>query len=246
MHPDLETLVDLHNCELELRRFDAELERLPAKKAEIEAKLLADRAALDAAKAALDALAKNRKKLELEVQDFEAKRSKYKGQLGEVKTNKEYSALLHEIENVDREIRSREDQILEAMEKVEGGQSAVKAEETAFKSVAATRREEISVIDAALADVRKKREAAAGSRETKLAALTPERRADYLRIFKSRGTALSEARDGSCTMCHVKLRPQVYVDVKHNEGIFNCSSCGRILYFNAPPPQGAVEAPLPH
>ena len=73
--------------------------------------------ALDAAKGALDGLAKDRKRLELEVQDFEAKRSKYKGQLGEVKTNKEYTALLHEIENVEREIRSREDQILEAMEK---------------------------------------------------------------------------------------------------------------------------------
>ena len=154
MHPDLETLVDLHHCDLELRRLDAELERLPKKKAEIEAKLLADRAALDAAKADLDTLAKNRKKLELEVQDFEAKRSKYKGQLGEVKTNKEYSALLHEIETMDREIRGREDQILEAMEKVEGGQAAVKAEESAFKSVESTRREEIAVIDASIAEVR--------------------------------------------------------------------------------------------
>lgn len=246
MHPDLETLVDLHHCDLELRRLDAELERLPKKKAEIEAKLLADRAALDAAKADLDTLAKNRKKLELEVQDFEAKRSKYKGQLGEVKTNKEYSALLHEIETMDREIRGREDQILEAMEKVEGGQAAVKAEESAFKSVESTRRDEIAVIDASIAEVRGRRAAAASSRETRLSALNPERRADYERIAKMRGTALSEAKDGSCTMCHVKLRPQVFVDVKHNEGIHNCSSCGRILYFNAPPPQGALEAPLPH
>ena len=50
------------------------------------------------------------------VQDLEAKRSKYKGQLMEVKTNKEYTAMLHEIEGVEREIRSREDQILQEME----------------------------------------------------------------------------------------------------------------------------------
>jgi predicted nucleic acid-binding Zn-ribbon protein len=47
-------------------------------------------------------------------------------------------------------------------------------------------------------------------------------------------------------MCHVKLRAQVFMDVKHNDAIITCSSCGRILFFDAPPPQGAIEAPLPH
>ena len=73
----------------------------------------------------------------------------------------------------------------------------------------------------------------------------PDLLAEYSRILQRRGTALAEAKDGGCTMCHVKLRAQVYVDVKRNDGIITCSSCSRILYFNAPPPQGALEAPLP-
>ena len=245
MHPDLETLVDLHKADVELRRFDAELAALPQKKAAIEAQIVADRAALDAAKGALDGLGKDRKRLELEVQDFEAKRSKYKGQLGEVKTNKEYTALLHEIENVDREIRSREDLILEAMEKVEGGQAAVKVEETSFKAVESTRREEIRGLEGRIQETQTKRTEVASTRDKKVSGLKPEVLAEYSRILKLRGTALAEAKDGACTMCHVKLRAQVYVDVKHNTSIINCSSCGRILFFNAPPPQGAIEAPLP-
>ena len=79
MLPDLETLVDLHRADVELRSFDSELQALPQKKAAIEGQIVADRAALDAAKAALDGQSKDRKRLELEVQDFEAKRSKYKG-----------------------------------------------------------------------------------------------------------------------------------------------------------------------
>lgn len=246
MHPDLETLVDLHRADLELRRFDSELAALPQKKAAIEAQIVTERAALDAAKAELDALAKNRKKLELEVQDFEAKRAKYKGQLGGVKTNKEYTALLHEIETVEHEVRAREDQILDAMEKVEGGQAAVKVEEAAFKSVEVDRRAEIKVIDAAIADLQAKRAALVVTRDMKITALNPERLGEYNRILKMRGTALSEAKDGACTMCHVKLRAQVFMDVKHNDAIITCSSCGRILFFDAPPPQGAIEAPLPH
>jgi uncharacterized protein len=245
MHPDLETLLDLHRADLDLRKVDAELQTLPPKKAAIEAQIVSDRAALDAAKAALDTLAKDRKRFELEVQDFEAKKSKYKNQLGDVKTNKEYSALLHEIENVDREIRSREDNILDAMEKVEGGQAKVKTEETAFKGVESSRREEIKVIEGQIRTAQAKRDEIAALRQKKVDALKPELLAEYSRIVKARGTALAEAKDGSCTTCHVKLRPQVFVDARHNDRIIMCSACGRILFFNAPPPQGAIEAPLP-
>lgn len=245
MHPDLETLVDLHHADVELRHFDSELAALPQKKAAIEARIVADRAALDAAKGALDGLSKDRKRLELEVQDFEAKRSKYKGQLGEVKTNKEYTALLHEIENVEREIRSREDSILEAMEKVEGGQARVKAEESSFKGVEAERREEIKAIEARIKQCEAERAAVATTREKKVTVLKPDLLGEYSRILARRGTALAEAKDGACTMCHVKLRAQVFVDVKRNDAIITCSSCSRIMFFNAPPPQGALEAPLP-
>lgn len=245
MHPDLETLVDLHHADVELRGLDNELRALPEKKSQIDAQIVADRAALDAAKAALDGLGKDRKRLELEVQDFEAKRAKYKNQLSDVKTNKEYTALLHEIETVEREIRGREDQILDAMEKVEGGQAQVKAEEAAFKSVEASRREEIREIEATIKAREAERVRVVATREARVASLRAEVLADYARILKLRGTALSEAKDGACTTCHVKLRAQVNVDVKRNDSIISCSSCSRILYFNAPPPQGALEAPLP-
>ena len=245
MHPDLEILVDLHHADVELRRFEQELLSLPQRKEAIEAQILADRAALDAARAELDGRSKERRRLELDVQDFEARRSKYKGQLGEVKTNKEYTALLHEIENVEREIRTREDHILDAMESIEVGQAAVKTEEAAFKQVEAARRDEIRALETAMQECQGKREEVAAGREKRAALLNPDVLAEYARILKRRGTALAEAKDGACTTCHVKLRAQVFVDVKRNDGIIHCSSCSRIMFFNPPPPQGAIEAPLP-
>ena len=53
----------------------------------------------------------------------------------DVKTNKEYTAMLHEIEGVEREIRAREDQILAEMEQAETLTAEVKREEAAFKEV---------------------------------------------------------------------------------------------------------------
>ena len=43
--------------------------------------------------------------------------------------------------------------------------------------------------------------------------------------------ALAEARDGLCTVCHVRLRPQVFNEVRRNDSIIQCESCTRILYF---------------
>jgi predicted nucleic acid-binding Zn-ribbon protein len=45
------------------------------------------------------------------------------------------------------------------------------------------------------------------------------------------GVAVAEARNGICTICHVRLRPQVFNTVRRNEDIVQCDSCQRILYF---------------
>src|SRR5688500_10313386 len=119
MIPDLEGLIRLQAVESELKRTDGELARLPARQAEMEARLAAERGKLDGLKGSLDASQKSRKREEGALQDLEAKRSKYKGQLMDVKTNKEYTAMLHEIEGVEREIRAREDVILGEMESAE-------------------------------------------------------------------------------------------------------------------------------
>jgi predicted nucleic acid-binding Zn-ribbon protein len=50
------------------------------------------------------------------------------------------------------------------------------------------------------------------------------------------GVAVAEARDGICTICHVRLRPQVFNTVRRNDEVIQCDSCQRILYFVPPAP----------
>ena len=52
---------------------------------------------------------------------------------------------------------------------------------------------------------------------------------------------VAEARDGICTICHVRLRPQVFNDVRRNEAIVQCESCQRILYY-VPAPASQSQA----
>ena len=241
MNPDLEKLVRLHHAEAELKRVEAELAEIPRKKHAVEEALAHDRSRLDAARAALDASQKARKQHEAQVQDLEAKRSKYKGQLMEVKTNKEYTAMLHEIEGVEREIKGREDLILEEMEKAEGLQAAVRREESDFKAVEHGAKKAAGELDAAAATLGAEASRLRGERDAVAASVPEAPRELYARIAKQRGSAVAEARDGMCEACHVRMRVQIWAEVRRNDHLFQCESCSRILYYEPPPPTVVAE-----
>jgi predicted nucleic acid-binding Zn-ribbon protein len=235
MNPDLEKLIDLHHAETELRRLEAELDEIPRLREALEARLAKDRGRLDAARAALETSQKNRKENEAAVQDLESKRSKYKGQLMEVKTNKEYTAMLHEIEGVEREIESREDQILEEMERAESLTLDVKREEEAFRSMEEASRKEAAELDARTARLGDERTRVTATRDEVAGAIPEEPLSLYERVRRLRGTGVAEARDGVCQACHVTLRPQAWVELRQNERVFQCEACNRILYYDPPP-----------
>jgi predicted nucleic acid-binding Zn-ribbon protein len=237
MNPTLESLVRLQQAENDLRRVEGELAALPAAKAAAEKEMAEERVRLDEAKAALDGSQKSRKQHETSVQDLETRRSKYKGQLMEVKTNKEYTAMLHEIEGVEREIREREDLILAEMEKTEGLAAAAKSEETLFKSVLEKGRTELAALEARATDLQARARKLAEDRDRMAAAVPEDELALFRRVAKLRGAAVSAAVESMCTLCHLKLRPQMWVDLKKNDQVIQCPGCSRILFYEAPVPE---------
>jgi len=234
MNPDLERLVQLQRAESELKRVEADREAVPRVRGELVGKLAEERGRLDACQ-------KARRQHEQGLQDLEAKRSKYKGQLMDVKTNKEYTAMLHEIEAVEREIRVLEDQILSEMERAEALAAEVKREEALYKAVEEHSRRETQALDER--DRKLEEEAARLRRERdQVAGTVPEEAlALFQRVARLRGTAVAEARDGMCQLCHMKLRLQMYVELKRNEVVVQCPSCSRILYYEPPVPTVAPE-----
>jgi predicted nucleic acid-binding Zn-ribbon protein len=242
MNPDLAGLVQLHQLEVELARLEHDLAEVPRQRKALDERLARDRSRLEAAKAAAEASAKARRQHESAVQDLEVKRSRYKGQLMDVKTNKEYTAMLHEIENVEREIRSREDLVLEEMEKAEELKLTVRNEEADFRVVEQAGRTERAALEAREAALAAEASRLRAERDRVRGALPEEPRELYQRVAKLRGTAVAEAKDGVCQTCHVKMRLQVWVELRSEAGALRqCESCSRILYYEPPPPTVAVE-----
>ncbi|HVR70938.1 MAG TPA: C4-type zinc ribbon domain-containing protein [Vicinamibacteria bacterium] len=242
MNPDLAGLIRLQRADSELRRVEAELAQVPRRRAELEASLAAERGRLEAARGSLEVAQKSRRRFEGELQDLESKRSKYKGQLMEVKTNKEYTAMLHEIEGVEREIRAREDQVLAEMERAETLTADIKREEALFKSSEEEHRTRERALGEEEARQREQARRLSGERDAEAGRLPGAVLELFQRVARLRGVAVAEARDGMCQVCHLKLRLQMYADLKRNEEIVQCPACNRILYFEPPPP---VSSPTP-
>jgi len=242
MDPDLERLVRLQELENVLRRLRSELAEAPDQRRALDEALAAERSRLDEVRSSLEESQKLRRQKEGHLQDLETKRSRYKGQLMDVKTNKEYTAMLHEIEGVEREIGVTEDQILTEMERADELKQRAAYEEGVFKEAEAHHRGEISALDARVGGLEQEAGRVQAERDEAAAALPEELRERFERIAGLRGQGVAEAADGMCTGCRVKLRLQFYVELKRNDAVRQCEVCSRILYYSPPAPE---VAPVP-
>jgi predicted nucleic acid-binding Zn-ribbon protein len=139
--------------------------------------------------------------------------------------------MLHEIQMAEEQIRKAEDEILDAMEEMEGTEKELKAAETDLKRRLDEIQELIRKDEASVPQL----EAEVGDllvRKSDVEKLIPGELLDrYRRIAdKRKGVALAEAKDELCTLCHVRIRPQVYADLRQGEVINACDSCSRILF----------------
>jgi predicted nucleic acid-binding Zn-ribbon protein len=246
MLPELERLVRLQHIETAADTARRRLEALPADHHALDSRLAVSQAALDDAKSRLTASATARRDVEKELAVVQGRLSKFKDQLMEVKTNKEYQAMQKEIATAEREVRSFEDRILDKMEEAESLQSDVKRAEAELK------KEQAAVAEArrALDSEREGIEASAARLSADRAALVGEIPPSALALFEHvsrsrRPPAVVEARDGHCSFCHVRLRPQIFNEVRRNDQLIQCDSCQRILYFVAAPAAAQPEAPAP-
>ena len=176
--------------------------------------------------------------LEEEISDLAEKLKKYQQQLPSVKTNREYGALLNELDAVKREIRTREDEILGLEENLAASSAEVAAHEASFPEEEAGYEEQMKEWRAEQASLAKEIAAA------EEAARALEKTIDKVLLRRFRqiagrrgGVALARVamvgpQTASCTACHVRLRPQLLSDIRLSKEPIICDSCKRILYWD--------------
>ena len=248
MHPHLKSLIELQAVDFRLIGIRERLARFPKRLAEVEARVTAAKQQVAAAKESLLTGQKERKTYEMDVEQWKERAKKYRNQSGEVKTNEAYKALLHEIENAEKEVAKAEDRLLERMVSGEEYDRLVKAAEAAVKEVEAVAAKDRQAIQAEYNAAQKELSAAEAVRAAAIAAVPEDLVDHYERIAKRHGgIALAEIRGEGCGQCGVHIRPHVIQQLQRdsNGEFFHCETCTRILYYadhSAAPGPAAASA----
>jgi len=231
VNPDLRNLINLQDIDQKIINFKRQIAEIPDRMQSFQAALQQLTHAHGQKAAQGQELAKQRRAHENDVEMMRTRLARLKDQLMTVKTNKEYTAMLHEIQAAEDQIRAAEDEILAIMEQAE-----------AMEDKLAREAMELKVKEAELAEQVKKSESAIPALEADVSRLSAEKIAlesvigqellgRYRRIAEARkGVALAEAKDELCSACHVRIRPQVLADLLRTEEIHVCDSCSRILF----------------
>jgi predicted nucleic acid-binding Zn-ribbon protein len=231
VNPDLRNLIALQDLELKIASLQKQASDIPINNQLLENELQRVQAAHQEKAARARELSNHRRTLEGQVDLNRSKLSRLKDQLMAVKTNKEYTAMLHEIQMAEEQIRAEEDKILDFMEQMENVERELKGAEHEVQKRAGEIRdgikrstESIPALEAELARLNEEK----ARMESQVGAELLSR---YRRIAQARkGIALAEAKDELCSACHVRIRPQMYAELMRTENIHACDSCSRILF----------------
>ena len=226
----------------QLQQVDSQLYQLRQQKQEkplvlerSKQQVAAQEARVKETESRLKAFQLGQKEKEVELQSREGQIKKLQGQLFQVKTNKEYSAMQHEIETIKADNSVLEEAILKIFDEIEVAgrqrqdeQKQLAAVQETYKKEEAVIRQELAVIQQRIEQLEKERQA--------LTPTIPAAMFDvYERILSSRkGLAMAPLalETESCGGCHRRLPPQVINQVRLKAKLTTCESCNRILYLD--------------
>lgn len=233
MNPTLQTLVDLQEVDSVILDLQRQMEEFPVLMQRLDQQLEEHEQSLAEIRTRLDEQEKLRRSKERDVESRNEQIKKYQSQLLQVKTNKEYSALLNEISGLKTKNDLTEEDILELMESVERAKKAIaeaekEVEEEKVKIVEVKQEKE-----AEQADLQARLEQHQRTRDQMAATVDEKILNEYTKLLKLRnGMAVSSVGDGGvCWGCHVAVTPQMFAEIKSGKLLHRCPTCFRFLYW---------------
>ncbi len=224
-------LIGLQVIDREIYSLNREKKDMPARAKAIEEVLKNKKTDIKQAEEDLKSMQVKLKDKEISLQQKEEQIKKLQLQLYQLKSNKEYSAMLTEIEGVKADNSIMEEEIIKLMDEIDAARKKIAEEKELFKKEEAGSQKEKEVIKTREKEVDSRLSELSSQRENVVPDIEKQILARYERVLKNReGLAIVPVEDGACSGCHMNLPSQVVNEAKIKESIIVCGSCSRILY----------------
>ncbi len=224
-----------------LQSIDSEVWEIEKAKKDLEAKVRELRKVRDAIVEDLDEKKKRLREAEewyteknTELEEDKRKINASRNRLTGVKKNKEYQAIMKEIETLRKTNEKKEEEItklLEAIERFREGtveqEKKLGVIEVEISSAEAEVATEVSRLESKVAEK-------ASSKDEHLKKVPARYLNQYKRVFQHRnGLAVVPVEGGTCSGCNMRLQPQLVNTLLKHISIHTCPNCSRFLYVDA-------------
>lgn len=243
MENPLKAVAELQEALSELAKREAQLAGIPDWMQELHEEHSAHQTEIAAIEAELDEAATERRAAEVEIADHQERLKGFQEQISRVRNQREYGALLQEIDAAKNHISESEERALAALEKQEEGQGRLDAEKEASRDVDERYAEALEKWEAQKPDISRQAE----EYRQRVAELEATMPANLLTTFqrileRHQGQALAPIRKierggrgqqmWHCGLCNYRVRPQAIVEISDRGGVVFCDSCKRILFLD--------------
>ena len=226
-------LVQLQGVDDEIHAVEQELSKAP----QTVERLTAEFAAAEAEKAKCDdkmtLLLEQDKRVALEIEEDDARIHKSKSKLMQVANSREYQAMAREMDSMEKNIHTREEERARIKEAIKSHTEDVEAANQTWETLKQALEEARASLDARMAEalakleVLEQRRAHAGS-EIPRPVLE---RYEFIRRRLAH-PVIVPVHDGICDGCHIAIPPQAFIDLQSGQKILNCPNCQRLIYWS--------------
>lgn len=216
-------------------RFDAiqrEKQEIPKEIEKLKGDLDLSKRAMEQDLSTLEELKKARRNAERELEEIEPRFKKSKSRLNEVKSNKEYQAILKEIEELKELISQKEEMVIRWMEEMEIQEKECATNNLRWEESQREFQNKEQEFSQRMREFDEEVQSLSGRR----AELSQQVDQDLLRRYNSlrmhlRGQVVVPVIEFVCQGCHLGIPPQQYNDLIRGDSLQSCHNCNRIIYW---------------
>ncbi len=233
MNSDLELLLKLQVIDYDIGELERSKEYLPDMMGNLKHEISDAQTKLDAVTSELEEAKIRQKNLELEVSSKEAELQKFQQQMMSIKTNKEYDALVGQIDSVKESISSSETELLELIDRIAELEKLMVEYREKVSHVEENNNKQLQILQDKIANIGNTMSGKMTYRTEVSSAIPKPILTIYERVRKGKGgTVVVVVKRRACGACYKALTPKKVQEIKKGDRIHTCDNCGRIMFWN--------------
>lgn len=232
MKEELRLLIDLQQIDTDIAKINLKKRDLPLQLAQLDESFGEFKKGVEAVAAKLEEANRRHKEMEDKLKKAVEGIRKTKERLNEVKTNKEYHAMLKEIEGIEKKNGEIEETVIVLLDEIDAQRVALKAKEQELAQEQKQYEGKRKVLEGQIASLDSELQDRAGKGEAIRTKIPPALMKKYETIKAiSNGVAVVSVWKEVCNGCHMNIPPQMYNELLTSEELFMCPQCNRIIYW---------------